>query len=77
MDLQRFDADPDRDPIFHSDADPDPIASFSHVGKKSEEKNLTSINSSASSHCLQRYRSQNFQYFRQFTEIIWKKVKYV
>jgi hypothetical protein len=50
VDRHRFDAHPDPDKIFHSDADPDPDpdsrASFTHAGNIF----MTSIHSSASQH---------------------------
>ncbi len=42
VDRHRFDADPDSDLIFHFDAVPypDPIPSFTHVGRSEDQKFL-------------------------------------
>ncbi len=71
VDLHRSNNEPDRDPIFHPDADPDPdpIPSFSHVGKN-QKKQIWFLFTAA-------LKISEFQYFKQFTEMFLKKSKAV
>jgi hypothetical protein len=54
VDRHRIDAGPDPDPTFHfntdTDSGPNPILSFTHVGKS--EKNVNFIHSNASLLCF-------------------------